>query len=68
MVCMSMCKHTNVGRRIEVSEMPSSYKPPENRQRGNKSIADSTKKGPEGAPLNYWIPKSPHGALVSNEL
>lgn len=32
MVCVSMCKHTNVGRRIEVSEMPSSYKPPENRQ------------------------------------
>ena len=32
MVRMLMCKHTNVGRRIEVSEMPSSYKPPENRQ------------------------------------
>lgn len=32
MVCMSMCKHTNAGRRIEVSEMSSSYKPPENRQ------------------------------------
>lgn len=69
MVCMLMCKHTNAGRRIEVSEMPSSYKPPENRQRGNKSIAASTKKNaPEGAPLYYWIPKSPHGALVCNEL